>query len=306
METTESPFAVLPASAATAIFSSPRRNSIFISLRRRLTAAPAPLSITNVLQRAIFVVAFFLGFAIVEQPALTLASKSGIDPGIADAKRPSPQLFAQTPPNAQEADKKGPTLVVGRTDPKRAGEAFPLEVSARGLSGSSFAVMSGLASGTSLSVGALLGDGTWWVAAADLEHVVIQPPPRFVGAMDVAIELRLADTKICDKKSVHLEWLPVVSLDADEMAALLKRGNDLLISGDIAAAQLVLRRAAEGGSAQAAMALAGTYDPVLLAKLGVHGFSPNVALARQWYEKAKQLGSIEAARRLEMLAIKRD
>jgi hypothetical protein len=94
-------------------------------------------------------------------------------------------------------------------------------------------------------------------------------------------------------------------LDPGEIASSLRRGNDLIASGDLAAARLVLRRAANAGDAHAAMTLAGTYDPVILEKLGVHGFVPDVAMARVWYEKAKKFGSAEAPQRLELLANKR-
>ena len=93
-------------------------------------------------------------------------------------------------------------------------------------------------------------------------------------------------------------------LDPNEIASSLRRADDLIASGDLAAARLVLRRAANAGDAQAAMTLAGTYDPVILEKLGVHGFVPDVAMARVWYEKAKKFGSAEAPQRLELLASK--
>ena len=91
-------------------------------------------------------------------------------------------------------------------------------------------------------------------------------------------------------------------LDPNEIASSLRRADDLIASGDLAAARLVLRRAASAGDARAAMTLAGTYDPVILEKLGVHGFVPDVAMARVWYEKAKKFGSVEAPQRLELLA----
>ena len=94
-------------------------------------------------------------------------------------------------------------------------------------------------------------------------------------------------------------------LDPGEIASSLRRGNDLIASGDLAAARLVLRRAANAGDAHAAMTLAGTYDPVVLEKLGVHGFVPDAAMARVWYEKAKKFGSAAAPQRLELLANKR-
>jgi TPR repeat protein len=94
-------------------------------------------------------------------------------------------------------------------------------------------------------------------------------------------------------------------LDPGEIASSLRRGNELIASGDLAAARLVLRRAANAGDAHAAMTLAGTYDPVVLEKLGVHGFVPDAAMARVWYEKARKFGSAAAPERLEVLANKR-
>lgn len=94
-------------------------------------------------------------------------------------------------------------------------------------------------------------------------------------------------------------------LDPNEIAASLRRADELIASGDLAAARLVLRRSANAGDARAAMTLAGTYDPAILEKLGVHGFVPDIAMARAWYEKAKKFGSAEAPRRLELLAGKR-
>ena len=93
-------------------------------------------------------------------------------------------------------------------------------------------------------------------------------------------------------------------LDPNEIAAALKRADALIASGDLAAARLVLRRAADDGDAEAAIALAGTYDPAVLEKLGVHGIVPDVVMARAWYEKAKKFGAAEAAQRLEVLASK--
>jgi hypothetical protein len=94
-------------------------------------------------------------------------------------------------------------------------------------------------------------------------------------------------------------------LNPDEIAASLGRGNELIASGDLAAARLVLRRAANAGDARAALTLARTYDPAVLAKLGVHGFVPDVAMARLWYEKAKKFGSAGVPERIELVESKR-
>ena len=89
--------------------------------------------------------------------------------------------------------------------------------------------------------------------------------------------------------------------DADEVVVLLKRGQELMRHGDLAAARLVLRHAADAKNAEAALTLGATYDPVILRELRVYGLSADVGMARTWYEKAKELGSSEAARRLDNL-----
>ena len=90
-------------------------------------------------------------------------------------------------------------------------------------------------------------------------------------------------------------------LDQEEIAVLLKRGKDLIANGDLAAARLVLQRAANANDAEAALALGATYDPYVLRALKVYGFKADPVMARVWYEKARELGSAAAPRRLEML-----
>ena len=57
-------------------------------------------------------------------------------------------------------------------------------------------------------------------------------------------------------------------LDAEEIAALINRGTDSLKSGDLVSARLLLRRAAEAGSASAALMLGMTFDPLVIQQLG--------------------------------------
>jgi uncharacterized protein len=89
--------------------------------------------------------------------------------------------------------------------------------------------------------------------------------------------------------------------DREHIAELVKRGKTFIASGDLAAARVVLQRAAESSNAEAALALAATYDPVILRQLKVYGFAADVDMARTWYERATEFGSPEAPRRLEML-----
>jgi Sel1 repeat-containing protein len=90
----------------------------------------------------------------------------------------------------------------------------------------------------------------------------------------------------------------VLRLDDEEIAILLKRGQDFLANGDLAAARLLFRRAAEAGSAEAALALGTTFDPVTLQRLGAIGAVADPAKARQWYQRAAELGSSAASQQL--------
>jgi hypothetical protein len=90
--------------------------------------------------------------------------------------------------------------------------------------------------------------------------------------------------------------------DASEIAAKMKMGAELMAHGDIAAARMMFQRAAEAGEAAAAFAVAETYDPVVLRTLRVRGgITPDLALARSWYEKARDLGSSAAPERIVRL-----
>jgi hypothetical protein len=90
--------------------------------------------------------------------------------------------------------------------------------------------------------------------------------------------------------------------EPDPVWAAVQRGQELITAGKISEARLVLKMAAEAGNAPAALALGTTYDPIEFEKLGVHDSTPDVTMARTWYQKAKDLGSTEAVGRLESLA----
>jgi hypothetical protein len=94
-------------------------------------------------------------------------------------------------------------------------------------------------------------------------------------------------------------------LDDREIAALVMRGEAFIANRDLAAARLVLQRAAEAGSANAAMALASTFDPLVIQSLGAVSAEPDLARARKWYQKAIELGSTAASRQLAKLAEER-
>jgi hypothetical protein len=97
--------------------------------------------------------------------------------------------------------------------------------------------------------------------------------------------------------------VPTPTIDASEIAARMKIGTELVANGDIAAARKMFERVAEAGEAAGAFALAETYDPVVLGILRLRGaIMPDPALARHWYEKARDLGASAAPERIARLA----
>ena len=94
---------------------------------------------------------------------------------------------------------------------------------------------------------------------------------------------------------------PARQMDPDEFATLMQRAKALLAVGDISSARLLLERAAEAPDASAALMLAQTYDPQRLGASDVRSIVPEPAKARAWYQKAAQLGSADAQRRLAQL-----
>jgi hypothetical protein len=94
---------------------------------------------------------------------------------------------------------------------------------------------------------------------------------------------------------------PAKTLDADTLAGLMMRAKSLMAVGDIAAARLLLERAANAQDANAAFILAQTYDPAVLGTNDTRSITADTAAARNWYQKAAQLGSADARQRLAQL-----
>ncbi len=95
--------------------------------------------------------------------------------------------------------------------------------------------------------------------------------------------------------------ITALRLDSQEITTLMDGGSAYFKRGDFASARLLFRRAAEAGSANAALMLGSTFDPLIIRQFGVIGIEPDVARASQWYEKAEELGSDAASQRLANL-----
>ena len=132
--------------------------------------------------------------------------------------------------------------------------------------------------------------------------------------MNGVIDLLSPGKRVIDSRAVRLEWIakadslqpakPAISepsaagvakpMDPDEVASLMQRGRDLLRNGDISLAQLAFQRLANAGIAEGALALANTYDPRYLAEHHFIGVAGDETRARNWYQRARELGSAEA------------
>ena len=87
------------------------------------------------------------------------------------------------------------------------------------------------------------------------------PPQRQLDSQDAAPSVSAV---------TNSSPLPVQrQLNSEDIIVLLKRGKDLIAAGDLAAARIVLRKAADANDAEAALALAATYDPLMLRELKV-------------------------------------
>jgi hypothetical protein len=176
-------------------------------------------------------------------------------------------------------------------------------------------LVNGLAQGTHLSSGVPVSEAGWELPLHNFAGVYVYAPKEFIGVMNGVIDLLSPGKRIIDSRAVRLEWIakadslqpakPATSepningvavkpIDPDEVASLMQRGRDLLRNGDISLAQLAFQRLANAGIAEGALALANTYDPRYLAEHHFIGIAGDETKARNWYQRARELGSAEA------------
>ena len=202
----------------------------------------------------------------------------------------------------------------------------------------SFVRIRGLPNAATLSEGHAISPGAWAIPLAGLASLgIVLPVGLQQGRWDVVISLVTIEGKVLTEAKTALVVGPVQliapssqqqaqskqgpsvvaalarpleplpqpeqqsSPERDRALGLHAKGKELLSQGNIQPARALFRRAAEAGLAESALALAGTYDPHELSRLKVVGLQPDVAMARQWYAKASELGAPEAAARLTRL-----
>lgn len=189
-----------------------------------------------------------------------------------------------------------------------------IDADAKSIAGSKIRIR-GLPHGARLSSGAVGSDGSWVVSATEGAALAITPPQGPVSSK-LTVMVEAADgTKLASIDTMFeispatLDTGPIAEPanaigknQSEEKARDLRlQGEERLAVGDVSSARMFFKRAADGGDAQAAVAMGATYDPRLFAALKVHGMSPDREIARKWYQRATDLGSKDAFERIEAL-----
>jgi hypothetical protein len=184
----------------------------------------------------------------------------------------------------------------------------------------------GLPRTVALSEGHAIAPGAWSVPLAALATLTFILPAGLEGQSEVSISfvnidggvlaearttLVVAAAKVRPPAETRALAPPaaapapiVPKMDPAERERAMRlhaQGVEQLQRGNVYAARKFFELAATAGLAQSAIAAAATYDPDELVKLNVVGLQPDAAAARKWYEKARELGAVEAAERLRRL-----
>jgi hypothetical protein len=193
-----------------------------------------------------------------------------------------------------------------------------------------FVRIRGLPRTVALSEGHAIAPGAWSVPLAALSTLTFILPAGLEGQSEVSISFVSVDGGVLAEAKTTLvvaaakerppvetraiappaaspatpPTLPIPKMDPAERERAMRlhaQGVEQLQRGNVYAARKFFELAATAGLAQSAIAAAGTYDPDELTKLSVVGLQPDAAAARKWYEKARELGAVEAAERLRRL-----
>ncbi len=145
------------------------------------------------------------------------------------------------------------------------------------------------------SKGSAIGNGIWLLPAEEALGVYITARETAVSGFEIDVELANLGGKVLARGTTRVDLGPSVA----EARKLIARARLLIDTGELETARQLLRESAEAGSPAAAFELALTYDPGEVDRLGIPSAAADERLARTHYERARQLGSQEAAGRLQ-------
>jgi hypothetical protein len=215
-----------------------------------------------------------------------------------------------------------------------AGDPIPLNIEVSKSekdSGGRLFIFSGIPNGVELSPGGNLGL-FWAVNSNAFDRLTLLAPDGFEGSFEIEVTQTGTTPEDTRRKSTFLATIkaPVTQANTQTLNAivpptklqndpldkreptrtlpnlrdnkLMERAFSLFSNGDISAARAIFQYLVARGNADAAIAVGGTYDPLVLRQLFIKGMMPDPEQARIWYEKAEELGSPEARNRLTALA----
>jgi hypothetical protein len=184
---------------------------------------------------------------------------------------------------------------------------LPLQIEPPDAAGEPFILaLAGAPSGTILFGAKRISSDTWFLPPGSAGRLEITLPEWQTSVIGIAVVLRRTDGAVAAQTKA---WIAIPPPEApaaqpagEELTEdMVTKAGRLIAKGDIAGARALYQRAADLGSASAALALGTTYDPNRLWSLGVLGLTGNKARARQWYMRASELGNADAKARLTSL-----
>ncbi len=202
-------------------------------------------------------------------------------------------------------------------------QPLPLEISLPPEAGDLFRVVMirGLPDDFKLTSGVSLEDA-WALSPGETERAALVAPPGYSGEFSFEVLFIHGNGEEREQKIVNVRIGPEPAqgpnataanqtqepegarqtLSPEIQASMFDRAERMMADGDIAGARLMLRYLAENGVAGAAFAMGQTYDPGFLEDIYVRGEDPaDLAKAREWYQRAAQMGNADARSRLTAL-----
>ena len=167
----------------------------------------------------------------------------------------------------------------------------------------------GIPQGATFSQGRPYGSSEWSLTPDEVGDLRIHLRKGTTEGTDMRIELVGADGTTLASATTRLDVaedpraaLILRSDEGDRIEDLIKHGQKMVEVGYLAGARAYFKRAVEAGSGEAALLLGACYDPAFIEKIGAQGIKPDPKEARNWYERAKQLGIADADAKLAELA----
>ena len=176
----------------------------------------------------------------------------------------------------QDVEALSVTLTVPSTIEAEAGKESPFSITLNSADPPlrSIITIQGLPEGTTLSDGRPYGDGGWTLKPDEVSDLRLRLPKGVSGHTNLRIALVGADGSPIAGAATQLNVAnPPISRPEEKelIAGLIAHGQKMIDVGYLAGARGYFKRAAEAGSADAALALGATYDPNFISDIGVMG-----------------------------------